>query len=74
MLHFGGTDGVGAPAPSCGGGRGGVAPATEIIECVPVPLLRRTARPPSVPPPQGEETRRDDLSVNARANGARLAI
>jgi protein ImuB len=47
-LHFGSIDGVSAPAPSCGGGQGwGVARAAKVIECA-APVLRRTARPPSL--------------------------
>jgi protein ImuB len=48
-LHFGGIDGISAPAPSCGGGQGlGVAQTEETTECAAALLLHRVARPPSL--------------------------
>jgi len=45
---MGRSDGVSAPAPSCGGGQGwGVARTVEIGQCAVACLSDRTARPPS---------------------------
>jgi hypothetical protein len=49
VLHLCGLDGVGAPAPSCGGGLGrGVARTQEIVEFTSAGSSRRTVRPPSL--------------------------
>jgi protein ImuB len=70
-LHVDSIDSNSAPAPSCGGGQGwGVAQAKAIIECA-APVLRGTARPPSLilPHKGGGDARARGDAPEAITNG-----
>src|SRR5580704_16461361 len=71
-LYFSGTDSVGAPAPSCGGGQGGGSRGPRRLANAPLLSSRADQRdpPPRSSPTRGEEARRDDPRVNLKAEGS----